>query len=162
MALLWSQCFSAAFSRGWVFWGQWRDLSEGSTSSSSSHGSKVPSSSHSPAGTPWGSPSSWTSTLAGKTTSLEVEGGLGGKTLPPVRDLLQMPFAESFKTESDQLRLANERPDGRGGGVGEKEPCGLRQQVVLEPGWDLRSWQSPCPPPSPSLRRNCWCPLEGG
>lgn len=100
--------------------------------------------------------------LLEKLLSLEVEGGLGGKTLPPVRDLLQMPFAESFKTESDQLRLANERPDGRGGGLGEKEPCGLRQQVVLEPGWDLSSWQSPCPPPSSSLRRNCWCPLEGG
>lgn len=50
------------------------------------------------------------------------EGSLGGKTLLPARDLWQMPFAESFKTESDQLRFANERPDGRGGGAGGKEP----------------------------------------
>lgn len=57
-------------------------------------------------------------------------GGLGGKTLLPARDLRQLPFAESFKTESDQLRFANERPDGRGGGAGGKEPHRLRLQVV--------------------------------
>lgn len=32
-------------------------------------------------------------------------GSLGGKTLLLARDLRQMPFAESFKTESDQLRF---------------------------------------------------------
>lgn len=46
-----------------------------------------------------------------------------------------MPFAESFKTESDQLKFANDRPDGWGGGVGGKEAFGLQQQVVSR-SWD--------------------------
>lgn len=57
-------------------------------------------------------------------------GGSGWQNLLPARDLWQLPFTESFKTESDQLRFANERPDGQGGGVGGKEPHRLGLQVV--------------------------------
>lgn len=116
-------------SRRWVFWGRWRDSSEGSTSSTSC-GSKVPGSSRSLAWTPQGSPLQPDHWPRGKNYFFGGGGGLGGKTSLPAHDLLQMPFAESFKTESDQLRFANERPDGWGGGVGGKEPHGLRQQVV--------------------------------
>ena len=130
MALLRSGCFSAAFSSGWVFQGQWRDLSQGLTSSS--HGS--PAAPSPQLGLHRAHPSGRTTILIGKTT-LEVEGCLGGKTLLPAHGLLQMPFAESFKTESDQLRFANERPDGWGGGAGGKEPHGLRQQVASR-RWD--------------------------
>lgn len=92
-----------SFLQGWVFQGQWRDLF----------------------------PPPCLGFPGAHSEHFSRDGGsLGGKTLLPARDLQQLPFTESFKTEPDQLSFANERPDGQGGGAGGKEPHRLWLQVV--------------------------------
>lgn len=75
-----------------------------------------------PKGYPWGgtgaAPAAQTP-LGASGKKPKGRGGLRGEALLPACDLLKMPFAASFKTESDQLRFANERPDGWGGGAGD-------------------------------------------